>query len=347
MSRRGLAFLLTSPRLCARLGAKRSHDVDGRALDRQLAAILALDDLDHGSDLRRRSPTGARAKMQEQVCIIDAPAPRGVQVDNRSIAGPAGELRVRIYAPQGIEAVVPGIVFFHGGGFVTGDLDTHDALCRRVAVGARARVASLEYRLAPEHRFPAAVDDAIAGVRWVLAQAGELGIDPARVAVMGDSAGGNLSAVVARRMRGEPQRPALQVLIYPATDATCALASQRSMGADYFLTREMIDWYYAHYLGPDLALRRHPDMSPLLAPEVDGCPPALVYVAGFDPLRDEGAAYAERLTAAGIAAKTRELPTLTHGFALMTSLTAAHRATLSITEDVGRSLRATPVSPLA
>ena len=325
--------------LCAALAMSRRTRVDGRTLDPQAAALMALHDLDPGSDLRRLSPRAARHRLVEQVAIADEPSPPGVRTRDHAIPGPASTLPARLYEPAALPSGGPAIVYFHGGGWVTGDLSTHDALCGRLARDARCRVLAVEYRLAPEHRFPAPVDDALAAVRWVLANAATLGVDAERVAVMGDRAGGNLSAVVSLRMREDTRRPALQVPLYPATDATMSMPSHHSLGEGFFLTRESIEWYRGHYLGPDPTVRRHPDVSPLFAPDLTGAPPAIVVVAGFDPLRDEAIAYAERLTEAGVPTELRELPTLPHGFALMVgALDAARDATTAIAEEIGRRL---------
>jgi acetyl esterase len=240
-----------------------------------------------------------------------------------------------VYTPDGLAAPSPGILFVHGGGFVTGDIGTHDGLCARLAVGTRARVISVDYRLAPEHRFPAAADDATAAFRYCVAHAGEFGLDPARVAVAGDSAGGNLSAVISRRTAGDERAPVFAILLYPALDATCSLPSHRIFAERYALTGPMIEWYYGHYFGEQD--RRTPDGSPLLGAPTPRVP-ALVYTAGFDPLRDEGHAYADKLRAAGGRVVYGEFETLIHGFALMTgALSTARAAVEEICDDARRA----------
>jgi acetyl esterase len=333
-----LARVIASPWIVARLARRRPASLEGRALDPQIAAVLAIDDVQASSDLTHDTPPVARLRLAHEIRVVEAPPPPGVEAIDRYAPGPASSIPVRVYTPEGLGAPSPAVVFFHGGGWVTGSVATHDAFCRRLAVGARCRVASVDYRLAPEHRFPAAVDDALAGYLWVARRAGDLGVDPARIAVAGDSAGGNLAAVVARRARGDAHPPALQVLVYPGLDMTCSRASHASLGEGYFLTRAAIAWYRGHYMGGADLL--HPDASPLFASDLAGVAPALVYGAGFDPLRDEAKDYADRLREAGVRAEHREHGSLVHGFALMTALDAPRRATDEIIADVGRALRA-------
>jgi acetyl esterase len=306
-------------------------------LDAELAAMLALDDVQQGSDVTGLSPAVARRRMAEAFAIVDAAAPAGVSAEERT----AGPLPLRVYTPAGLVSPSPGLVYFHGGGYVTGDRDTHDGLCRRLALGARARVVSVDYRLAPEHRFPAQLEDGADALAWVFSHAEPLGIDPARVGVAGDSAGGNLAAVLALRAAAQGPKLALQALLYPPTDATRASPSHAALGGRYLLTGPVIDWYYAHWLGDARdELLGHPEVSPLFAESLAGAAPALVYTAGFDPLCDEGEAYAERLREAGVRVRLRSYPTLVHGFALMTgAVGAARRAVEEIAAEIGAELR--------
>ena len=226
-----------------------------------------------------------------------------------------GALAVRAYRPV-LQETLPALVFFHGGGWTIGDLDTHDVVCRQLALGARCAVFSVDYRLAPEHPFPAAVDDCFSATRYVHRNARTLGIDPDRIAVGGDSAGGNLAAVVALIARDMGALPlAYQLLIYPATDQRCELPSHERNGHGYLLTKEGIQFFRGGYL-PNAADRTDWRASPLLAPSLAALPPALVMTAGFDPLVDEGRAYADKLRAAGAKVEYREYADMVHGFLL-------------------------------
>jgi acetyl esterase/lipase len=234
-------------------------------------------------------------------------------VIDRTIPGPGGDIPVRIFRPRK-GATLPVVVYFHGGGFVIGDLDTYDRGCRALAVGADAIVVSVDYRLAPEHPFPAAIEDADAARRWVSSHASELGGDPARVAVAGDSAGGTLAAVTAVHARDEPQ-PALraQLLIYPGTHLGASTKSRLEFaGPGYFLFESTMQFFEDCYLGA--ARRDNPDISPLLTSDLSGLAPAHLVLPECDPLHDEGLAFAERLTAAGVPTVTAEYAGMFHGF---------------------------------
>ena len=232
-----------------------------------------------------------------------------------SIPGPAGEIPARHYRPAG-DAAAPLLVFYHGGGWVIGDLDTHDALCRLTCRDAGIHVLSIDYRLAPEHPAPAAIDDAFAAFEWAYEHADELGAIPRRVAVGGDSVGGNLAAVVCQlaRDKGGPT-PVLQWLIYPRTDFTARTRSLSLFARGFALTKRDMDWFESQYLRGSGIDRADPRVSPLLAESLSGLAPALIAIAGFDPLRDEGESYAVALRAAGTAVDLRSMGSLTHGFA--------------------------------
>ena len=224
-------------------------------------------------------------------------------------------VRARAYTPRDARpGPLPLTMFLHGGGWVTGDLDSHDATCRALANASGCKVVAIDYRLAPEHKFPAGLEDCHAALRWLAAHAPELGVDARRIAVCGDSAGGNLAAAVAllARDRGGPAL-AYQVLVYPVTHHSFDTASYRRYGQGYLLTLEGMQWNWNHYL-PDAAAGRDPLASPLLAPDLRGLPPALVIVAECDPLCDESEAYAARLAAAGVAVDCKRYDGMLHAF---------------------------------
>jgi len=258
------------------------------------------------------------------------------RVENRTLPGPRGEIPVRVYTPEG-RAPFPVLVYFHGGGWVIGSLETHDGLCRHLANAAGCAVVSVDYRLAPEHPFPASGEDAYAATRWVAGNAAALGGDAKRIAVGGDSAGGNLSAVVSLMARDRGGPPIVfQLLVYPATDLPSANMSYRENGEGYFLTAKSMHWFFAHYCGanPDAS---DPYLCPLRAKNLGGLPPALVVTAGFDPLRDEGEAYAARLREAGVRTKLTRYPGMIHGFFGMGPLLTQARAATREAADALRS----------
>ncbi len=245
--------------------------------------------------------------------LAAAPAAVGA-IEEHVIAGPGGDLALRLYVPEHLgDRLTPALVFYHGGGWVFGDLDSQDGFCRLLCREAAVRVVSVDYRLAPEHRFPAAVDDAIAALDWVSAHAGTLGIDPARLAVGGESAGGNLAAVAARHARDHGPALQFQLLIYPVTDTRTDTGSYEANAQGYMLERAGMRWFFDQY-APDPVQRDDPRLAVLRAPSHSGLPPAHVVTAGFDPLRDDGAAYARVLEAAGVPVTLAEHPTLIHGF---------------------------------
>jgi acetyl esterase len=293
----------------------RSVIIDGNTLDPTLQLMLSglravgIDGLVVDDD-----PQVSRAQMREST--VGFPGPQiHVDVTELSLPGPAGQIPARHYRPAGGEAA-PLLVFYHGGGWSIGDLDTHDSLCRLTCRDAGIHVLSIDYRLAPEHPAPAAIEDAYAAFTWAYEHAGELGATPGRVAVGGDSAGGNLAAVVSQIARDEgAPAPVLQWLIYPRTDFTARNRSLTLFSRGFLLTKRDIDWFESQYLRRSKLDRTDPRVSPALAESLSGLAPALIAVAGFDPLRDEGESYAEALRAAGVAVDLRYLGSLTHGFA--------------------------------
>jgi acetyl esterase len=242
---------------------------------------------------------------------------------DRTVAGAAGPLPARLYVPLGAETPGPLLVYFHGGGWVEGSAATHEPSCRLLAHLAGVRVLSVDYRLAPEHPFPAAVDDALAAYRDVRARAAELGADPARLAVGGDSAGGNLAAVTALALRGEADAPAFQILIYPGLDMSRKRPSRLQFGERFVLTEENMTWYEDQYV-PDRGRRADPRVSPMLEPDLSGAAPAHVATALADPLRDEGEEYAARLRDAGVPVALYRHPQI-HGFFNVTAMRSGLR----------------------
>jgi acetyl esterase len=271
--------------------------------------------------LQQRSVAQARAFHVQDAPALNGPAGPVASVQDRMVPGPAGELPVRIYAPEG-EPPFPIVVWFHGGGWVVGTLDSYDPLCRALAAAVPAVVVSVDYRLAPEHRWPAAVEDAYAATMWASRHAAELGGAQHRLAVAGDSAGGNLAAVVAlgARDRGGPAI-AFQLLVCPALDVAGDTGSWREFAEGLDLTAAGMRWYWDHYLGE--ADGAAPDASPARAAFLGGLPPALVIVASHDILRDEGEAYAARLADAGGAAAATRIPGVVHGFFRWRAVTPA------------------------
>lgn len=294
-------------------------------LDAQLADVLKL--IEKGTPMPEQSPEEARASFRR--LTVDLRPPESVvpvgSVEETEVAGAEGPLRARVYRPEG-EGPFPTVAMYHGGGFVIGDLDTHDNMARAICRGADAVVVSVDYRLAPEHPFPAGVEDAVASARDIQSRLDEFG-GTGTLAVAGDSAGGNLSAVVAQAVPGL----AAQLLVYPTTDGTGDYPSRTENAEGYFLDLPLMRWFVRHYApGQDFADVR---LSPILAPSLAGLPPAVVVTAEFDPLRDEGIAYAEALEAAGVPVEQRTYPGMIHGFFDMGPWSKA--AAEAVTESIG------------
>jgi acetyl esterase len=302
-------------------------------LDPAFQGLFAQLEAAGGPALHELSPAQAR----EAYAALTLPAPEVslAAVEDHHLPGPAGPVPVRVYRPEGPEPQ-PALVFFHGGGWVIGSLDTHDGPCRDLARRARCTVVSVDYRLAPEHPFPAGLDDAFAALCAVAEKGPSWGIDPARLAVGGDSAGGNLAAAAALRARSRGG-PALrfQLLVYPVTDADFERPSYRDHAEGFFLTRDAMRWFWDHYV-PDPAARRHPHAAPLHAPDLTGLPATYVLTAEYDPLRDEGEAFAERLREAGVPVACTRGEGMIHGFFSMTTLSPRADA---LFEEAARALR--------
>jgi acetyl esterase len=286
------------------------------------------------------SPQDARAAINALVGLVAGPPAKVAKVEDRKIPGPGGQIPVRIYTPAAVatsgsanpagSAPTGALVYFHGGGWVIGDIESHDVLCRSLANGAGCVTVSVDYRLAPEYKFPAAPEDCYAATKWVADNAPALGVDANRIAVGGDSAGGNLAAVVTQMAhdRGGPQIR-FQLLIYPATDWAHESASQREFTEDgYILSRADMVWFYGHYMNSD-ADRTNPYLSPACAKSLAGLPPAFVMTCEVDPLRDEGEAYAEALRKAGVAVKSKRYAGVCHGFLMMAGVIDAAKGALA------------------
>ncbi|MBU6296906.1 MAG: alpha/beta hydrolase [Alphaproteobacteria bacterium] len=282
-----------------------------------------LDQLDTMPTPKLWEMSPASARMASAV-VMKLANPKDMpigKIQNRDMPGPGGNIALRLYTPvaAGGEAL-PAVVYFHGGGFVIGDLESHDAICRLLAEQSGARVIAVDYRLAPEHKFPAAVEDAFAAVNWVEANAADIGVDANRIAVAGDSAGGTLSAVVCQlaKAQGGPSIAA-QLLMFPVTQLGGSFSSLHEFAAGYFLEKQTMDWFFGHYL-PAWADLSDARLSPLLAESVGGLPPAYVMLGGCDPLHDEGLAYAEKLRAAGVPVTIADYPGMVHCFIFLQAI---------------------------
>ena len=332
-------LVLGLPHPLVRLLAGRPISLDGNTLDPQVQLTLALERLVDPVPMAQVTLEHARSQVEKNAGALAPRTASEVRTEELTVAGAAGTLAARLYRPEGVVAPAPALVFFHGGGFVVGSLDSHDALCRVLAERARCVVIAVDYRLAPEHPFPAGVDDALAAFRDLAARASSLGLDPARLAIGGDSAGGNLATVVALDTRRDAVRPAVQLLLYPVVDATSSYPSVETFREGFFLDRETIDWYVVRYLPAGID-RRAPRASPLFEPDLSGSPATILITAGFDPLRDEGHAYVERLRKAGVPVEERLYGSMFHGF-LNTAgaIDEARRALDEIGELLGTALR--------
>lgn len=306
-------------------------------LNANAAQVLALMEQAGQPPLEALSPVDARGAIAQGLGALQG-TPTPVEAVERATARcPHADIPLRVYRNDGgADAPSPGIVFFHGGGFVVGDLDLYDRLCRRLCVAAHAVVISVDYRLAPEHPFPAAVEDAEAVVRWVHAHAEDLHICPDSISVAGDSAGANLATVAALAVRDDPSITLVhQLLFYPVTDMTAESAGFERAGEGYFLTTELMRYFKRHYLD-NARTARDERASPLLADDLSGLPSTTVVVCGLDPLFDEGVAYADALKAAGVKTELLNIDDQIHGFLLMDGAIPEAGETI---DTVGHALR--------
>jgi acetyl esterase len=326
-----------SPRAQRRLFGQPPR-LDGQELATDVHVLLELARRSGETSLvEGRSVEQAREENLEGVPIVTGPPRPMARVEEMTIPGPAGEMPARLYVALGApQPPQPLLVYYHGGGWVIGDLETHDGVCRFLAEFAGCRVLSIDYRLAPEHPFPAPVEDAFAAFHWAAEHAADLGVDPARIAVGGDSAGANLSTGIClqTRERGGPQ-PAMQLLLYPPTDVVGEQPSRETFAEGFLLTRNDMRWFEDHYL-PDGCDPEDPRASMMRAPDVSGLPPAYVATAGFDPLRDEAEIYAQRMREAGVKVALQRYPSLIHGFANLTAICPSAR---TATHEVAGALR--------
>ncbi|MCW5748749.1 MAG: alpha/beta hydrolase [Alphaproteobacteria bacterium] len=308
--------------------------IDGQTLDARTHWLLTVFEKSKRPEIHDLPLPEARAQFDTYMQALSASLlPMGLgdppigEIIDRTIPGPGGSLPARLYRPRDVAAGrLPAILFLHGGSWALGGLDAYDLPCRFLAASSGCLVMALDYRLAPEHKFPAAVDDSLAAWRWLADNAEAIGANPKRLVVAGDAAGGTLAAVVAQQMRGQAAAPAVQLLIYPILDLAMTTRSYELFGDRFLATKRSMEWSRDIYL-EDLRDVDDPRVSPLRADDLSGLPPALIFTAGFDVVRDEGALYAEKLRAAGVRVVYRNFDSLIHGFVGMRGvLQAAARA---------------------
>ena len=326
-----LKIALGLPEPVQRVLAGRSVTLDGQTLATDTQLMLRLEKVVREPEVASLPVPQGRRVLLLQTVIAGGDQPIGAVRDL-----PVGDLSARLYVPTRATVRGPLLVYFHGGGWVYGDLDSHDPVCRFLAERSGVRVLSVDYRLAPEHPFPAAYDDAVAAYRWVVGHAASLGADPERLAVGGDSAGGTLAATTAIAAAREGLPLAFQLLIYPGTDMTTKTESRRLFERGFYLTDEFMNLVKAHYL-PDATRWADPEASPLLCELPEGLAPAYLATAGFDPLRDEGEAYARKLADAGVAVELRRFPDQIHGFL---NVVGAGRTSRAATAEMAARLAA-------
>lgn len=328
----------SAPATAIRLAGGSQTSIDGQQLDPHFQLGVKVIAMLSGGEYEDLPLEEARVELERSSFHVsggpeELPVMRDIVLPLAGTGPDAADLPARLYSPVDPDEDLPALIYFHGGGWVLGSIDSHDATCRYIARTGGLKVISVDYRLAPEWLFPTAVDDALGAFRYVRDNAASLGVDPDRIAVGGDSAGGNLSAVVCQQTRDAGEKmPAFQLLFVPATDMTSTSESRRLFSEGFFLTARTMDWYERTYLRSDDD-RRDPRASPLLVSDFSGLPPAHVATAGFDPLRDEGEAYARKMADAGVTVSLRRHSTMVHPFVNAIGATPLARAALS--ESVG------------
>lgn len=313
-------------------------------IDLQLQALLKQAAEQGTPDFADLPPAECRQFFRDFLAMVDAPPPDSVTFEDRTIPGPGGDLPIRVYRPKNADGSCPVLLYLHGGGWVLGGLDEYHGVCSNLSAKTGCAVVAVDYRLAPEHRFPAAIDDCYAALEWIAANASEIGADASRIAVAGDSAGGTMASVLTlmARDQGGPEIK-LQVLVYPgASPRSSGYPSYEQYGEGYLLTTRSMRWFREHYLG-----REEPfddfRAAPLLADNLGGLPPALVLIGTYDPLRDEGIDYAEKMLAAGTQVVVTEYTGMMHGFFSMSGvLDAAKQAMDQVAGAVRDALGSKP-----
>jgi acetyl esterase len=292
----------------------------------------------------KMSEAGAEAGRAQFAALMQLVGPKDVPVgktENLTVPSAAGGIPIRVYTPVAAgRDPMPALIYFHGGGWVIGNIDTHDGLCRLMANEGAFRVIAVEYRLAPEHKYPAALDDALAALTWVASNAADIGVDANRIAVGGDSAGGALAAICAQYAKSKGIPLEAQMLLFPVTQIGEQTGSLKEFAVGYFLEKETLDWFYDCYLPPG-ADKNDPKISPLRAKDLSGLPPAYIMLGGFDPLHDEGMQYADKLRAAGVKVTVADHSDMVHTFIYLQSvLPQAHEALSSAAKAVAKMFAA-------
>src|SRR5919201_1340377 len=337
------------PKAQVKLSGKPPVQLDGLTLAPDIQLMLAMMERQGNPPIETLPPPVAREAVLHQSQAFAGPEVEVKEVRELEVDGATGPIKARHYVPPDGGGPHPLLVYYHGGGFVICDLDTHDAPCRLLCRHGGAHVLSIDYRLAPEDPFPAAVDDCQAALRWAFANAeSELGADPSRIAVAGDSAGGNLATVMCHLARkGENPMPRFQLLIYPVTDFANDTSSRSMFAEGFFLTKAEMDWFNEQYVLRCGADTNDPRLSPLLVDDLSGLPPAYVVTCGFDPLRDEGEEYAQALRAAGVPTALRRFPGLIHAFINSVGVSPVSRDALIEVAGATRAMLSTTAAAVA